>query len=72
MMEWIKVSDRVPDVEEPVWVYWKGKEVVIGWKTAYDCEPSECWYSHHGGQKCRNSDWWMPIDLNTRPNPPEE
>jgi len=72
MTPWINVKDRLPSLEEPVWIWWKDREVVIGWKTTSDCEPEECWYSFHGGDKCRYTHWWMPIDLNTRPEPPKE
>lgn len=41
-MDWISVKDRLPNLDEPVWIYWKDREVVIGHKTAIDCEPFEC------------------------------
>ena len=70
--DWINVEDRLPNLDEPVWIYWKNREVVIGHKTAIDCEPSECWYSYQGGDKCKWTNYWMPIDKKIRPKPPEE
>lgn len=71
-MEWISVEDRLPQLNEPVWIYWRNREVVIGWKTTLQGEPSEGWYSFHGGDKCRWAKWWMPIDLKNKPEPPKE
>jgi len=71
MNEWIHVKDRLPNQNEPVWIYWRDREVVIGWKCYSFGEPSEDWYSYHGGDKARWTNWWMPIDLKQKPKPPE-
>lgn len=65
-MEWISVEDRLPDLFEIVWIYWRNREVILGCKTASDCEANECWYSFDD-EKCRFTDFWMshkdhPID----------
>ena len=72
MTEWISVKDQLPGDQEPVWIYWRDKEVVIGWKTYRHGKPSENWYSYHGGDKERWTNWWMPIDLKQKPKPPQD
>lgn len=69
-MKWISVYDSLPDVDEPVWIYSRDREVVVGWKTErpYESEPEECWYSYLGGDKSRWTYWWRPIT--ECPNPP--
>lgn len=73
-MEWISVKDKLPKPDEPVWIYWKDRDVLIGWRTyhgleAFLCPPSEGWYSWED-EKCRWVNWWMPID--NKPLPPKE
>ena len=72
MSEWTSVYDSLPDDNEPVWIYWRDREVVIGWKTYRHGDASEDWYSYQGGDKCRWAKWWMPIDLKNRPSAPNE
>ncbi len=72
-MDWINVKDRLPQPDEPVWIYWRDREVQIGWRTyhgkeAIECEPNEGWYSWEDG-KCKWTNWWMPIT--NKPKPPE-
>lgn len=71
-MEWISVKYRLPEQDEPVWIWWRSRELVIGWKTHQNGEPSENWYSYHGGDKERWATHWMPIDLKQRPQPPKK
>lgn len=73
-MEWISVKDRLPAQHEPVWIYWRDKQVVIGWRTLGDFggTPSENWYSYEGGDKERWTNWWMPIDYKNKPETPKD
>ena len=73
MSEWISVLDRLPDFEEPVWVYWKDSEVLIGWRIykreeTQRANPYEGWYSWEDN-KYRWASWWMPIE--PKPEPPK-
>lgn len=77
-MEWISVRDRLPKTDEPVWIYWRDRDVVIGWYTLYGEERErkiqqdlqhEEWYSWEY-EKCRWTNWWMPIG--DKPSVPEE
>lgn len=70
-MKWINVKNKLPHLFEIVWIYWKDREVLLGCRTAEDCEPNECWYSFED-EKCRWNHWWMshkdsPCD---KPRPP--
>ncbi len=65
MTKWIKVTDDLPDPFEPVWIYWRDREVLIGCH-CYDgeerikCDPSEGWYSYED-EKCKWTHWWHPL-----------
>lgn len=70
-MDWIKVTDRLPKPFEPCWIYWRDRDVLIGWRTYQTDEefsqpPEEGWYSTED-EKCRWTNWWMPIK---KPQPP--
>jgi len=72
-MKWISVKDRLPELFEIVWIYWRDREVLLGCQTANDGEPEDCWYSFDD-EKCRYTNWWMshkdwPIDP---PAPPQK
>jgi hypothetical protein len=68
-MEWISVYDSLPPVDEPVWVYWRDRKVLIGWKSCLDSDPANEWYCWEDG-KFRWTYWWMPIS--GKPTPPTE
>lgn len=72
MSEWISVNERLPYPFEPVWVYWRDRQVVVGYRTytgkdSVDQPAYEGWYSIEDG-KGRWANWWMPIE---KPKPPE-
>lgn len=73
MTEWINVNDKLPSQDEPVWIFWRNEEVVIGWRTLSQPVgiPHEHWYSYHGGDKERWTYFWMPIDLKNKPQRPK-
>lgn len=63
---WINVHERLPNPFNPCWIFWKGKKVVIGWRTyeveeAINCPPDEGWWSVEH-EKCKWATHWMPID----------
>jgi hypothetical protein len=72
-MEWIRVKDDLPKPFEVVWIYWRDREVLLGCRTAEDCEPEDCWYSFED-DKCRWSNWWQRVQaINLdKPEPPKE
>jgi hypothetical protein len=66
MNEWIMVTERLPRPFQPVWIYWRAKEVLIGCRiyegdeeTRYS--PIEGWYSFED-EECRCTFFWMPIE----------
>lgn len=69
--KWISVKERLPKPFEPCWIYWRDREVSLGWRT-YEGEeekttpPEEGWYSLNE-EKCRWTYWWMPIDKPQKP-----
>jgi len=72
MTEWISVKDKLPKPFEPVWIYWKDDEVLIGYRTYMGKEeinqlPEEGWYSIEA-DKCRWTNYWMPIEKPRGPN----
>jgi len=72
MTEWTNVKDRLPKPMERVWIYWRDNEVVVGFRTYQGKEeieqpPNEGWYSLEH-DKCRWTNWWMPIEI---PEPPK-
>lgn len=72
-MKWISVKESLPLANQPVWIYWRDREVLIGWRTyhgreAVECDPAEGWYSWEY-DKCRYANWWMHIE--NRPDKPE-
>jgi|GEM_PF-5677458 hypothetical protein len=71
-MTWISVKDRLPDLFEIVWIYWRDREVLLGCRTADDSEPNECWYSFEH-QKCRGTNWWQKVTSYNfdKPEPPK-
>lgn len=78
-MSWIKVSDKLPQPFEVVWIYWRDREVLLGCRTYEDdpdgkkYEPSEGWYSFED-EKARWTHWWMSVKDSglDKPNPPQE
>lgn len=77
MTDWIKCTDRLPNPFEPVWIYWRDREVLLGCRTyqgeeAIICDPCEGWFSFED-DKCRWTHYWMKVDQSNfdRPNPPE-
>ena len=69
MSEWISVYDRVPKEFEIVWVFWRDREVVIGYQTLSPKEgyhPDEHWYSLEN-EKERWAKYWMPIKRPKKP-----
>lgn len=65
MSEWISVKDRLPRPFKNVWIYWRDREVLIGHRTYHgkeelDQPANEGWYSIED-EKCRWTNWWMPI-----------
>lgn len=78
MTEWISVYDQLPNPFTPVWIYWRDREVLIGCytyegKDTEECEPNSGWYSY-SDEKCRSTNWWMPIGKSTidKPFPPKK
>jgi hypothetical protein len=73
MTDWISVKDRLPNLKEIVWIYWRDQEVLLGCKAYETNEPQHGWYSF-GHMKARYTRWWMyhedcPF---APPNPPTE
>jgi len=74
-MEWINVKNSLPTPYQVVWIFWRDSEVLLGCRV-YEgieetrCPPSEGWYSFED-EKCRWTDWWMPITSSLdKPKPP--
>jgi hypothetical protein len=68
---WIKVTDKLPKLFENVWIYYRDREVLIGYRTyqgkhTIECPANEGWYSIED-EKCRWTNYWKPIE---KPNPP--
>ncbi len=75
MTKWKSVYNELPEPFEIVWIYWRDREVLLGCRTADDCEPNECWYSFED-EKCKGTSWWMSnkdagCDKPNPPNPPD-
>jgi len=70
-MKWISVIDQLPKAFEPCWIFWRDRQVLIGWRTVEPteagAEPNELWYSTED-EKCRWTNWWMPIQKPGKPN----
>lgn len=70
-MGWISVIERLPKPYEPCWIYWRDRQVLIGWRV-YEKEeefttlPHEGWYGTQD-EKVRWTHWWFPI---LKPNNP--
>ncbi len=76
-MDWIKVTEDLPNPFEVVWIYWRDKEVLLGCRTyqgdeAISCDPSEGWYSFED-EKCRWTHYWHRVDAMNldKPNAPK-
>ncbi len=70
--KWISVHEQLPPPNEPVFIFWRDRYVVIGWREAYayqenDSSPEEYWYSPEF-EKSRWAKWWMPISYPEKPN----
>ena len=69
-MTWINVVDRLPPINHLVWVYWRDREVLIGYRyhepDQYD--PTEGWVSVPD-EKARWANYWMPL---TKPEAPHD
>jgi len=59
-MEWIHVNEKLPPLHCPVWIYWRDREVLIGYRVYEGENPSDAWYSVEDG-KMRWANYWMPI-----------
>lgn len=64
-VEWISVDERLPRPFEHVWIFWRDREILIGYRTYVDDEEKsqpadEGWYSTED-DKCRWAHWWAPI-----------
>ncbi len=68
MSEWISVKEKLPHQWEKVWVFWRDREVHVGYRTyAIDeYEPNEGWYSLYD-EKCRWANYWMPLNKPKKP-----
>lgn len=75
MSEWISVKDKLPKKNELVWIYWRDREVLIGYRYHHEDEydPEEGWISVLWvsvlDEKARWANYWMPIPI---PKPPKE
>jgi hypothetical protein len=73
-MEWVNVKDSLPEPWTVVWIYWRDREVLLGCRTyegreSKECDPTEGWYSFDY-EKCRHTNWWMPINGSSYDKPP--
>ncbi len=71
MSEWISVKERLPKPYKPVWIFWRDREVLIGWRIPGECceeQPSWGFYSWED-EKVKWANWWLPIG--NKPEPPK-
>ena len=68
-MTWISVKDKLPPKNHLVCVYWRDREVLIGYHmhNENEYEPTEGWVSI-SDEKSRWANFWMPLE---KPEPPE-
>lgn len=63
--EWISVFEELPKPDQTVWIWWRDREVVVGCKVDYECDPDWGWYSFED-DKCKWTKFWSPIRLSPR------
>ena len=65
---WISVYEKLPNPMEVVWIYWRGKEVLLGYKIIEEVESpaDEGWYSLED-DKVKWTKYWMPLKKPQRP-----
>src|SRR5580692_8071363 len=61
MNSWTNVNERLPDGSQLVWIYWRDREVLLGFKVDHDCDPEWGWYSLED-DKCKWTKYWRPIE----------
>lgn len=72
-MKWISVYEGLPRLYEVVWVYWEGKDVVLGCRTNAESDPDWGWYSFPDGE-IKYASYWFPVRHYSleKPKPPRD
>lgn len=62
--DWISVNTRLPELFEVVWIYWRDREVLLGFRCDdqhnIENDPESGWYSIED-EKSKWCKWWMPV-----------
>jgi len=70
--EWISVTEKLPELFEVVWIYWRDREVLMGFRCdeehTLEKDPEWGWYSIKD-EKSKWCKWWMPIKCSPFDNP---